>query len=156
MNGYDYYDNGDEFDISICIHFVMTSTHSHLQLFTNILEHLDEYYQFFGHTYFIQHVLQEIKGTEMHTNFMKYTHTKYCKDFYRMDPNANMRNDLLIPLYSHDLTLVMRQLSLFETLLGDKENPIKKENAEEIIVAIVSSVILPNVVDADIAVCDDK
>ena len=94
----------------------------------------------------------------MHTNFMKYTHTKYCKDFYRMDPNANMRNDLLIPLYSHDLTLVMRQLSLFETLLGDKENPIKKENAEEIIVAIVSSVILPYVVDVDIVVVvdDDK
>ena len=31
----------------------------------------------------------------------------------------------------------MRQLSLFETLLGDKENPMKKENAEEIIIAIV-------------------
>ena len=54
-----------------------------------------------------------------------------------MDPNSDMRNDLLIPLYHHDVTLVMRQLSLFETLLGDKENPMKKENAEEIIIAIV-------------------
>ena len=58
-----------------------------------------------------------------------------------MDPNANMRNDLLIPLYNHDMTLVMRQLSLFETLLGDKESPMKKENAEEIIVAIVSFIL---------------
>ena len=55
-----------------------------------------------------------------------------------MDPQANMTSELIVPLYHHDVMLVLRQLSLYVTLLEDREHPIGKENAEAIIRAIVS------------------
>jgi hypothetical protein len=115
-----------------------------------VIRHIDDYYQFFGHKYFLEEVanlfLQKINSNY---NYVRFLFIDMFTLLYKLSNNSleGCMRSFINTVYNHHHLVVIKVLSVFVALLSDKEIVLPKENAEEIIIAIVggSACVFPSV-----------
>ncbi len=107
-----------------------------------MIRHIDDYYKFFGHKYFLEEIanlfLQKINSNY---NYVRFLFIDMFTLLYRLSSNSleGCMRSFINAVYNHHHLVVIKVLSVFVALLEDKENILPKENAEDIIIAIVGS-----------------
>lgn len=94
------------------------------QIACAVIRHIDDYYQFFGHKYFLEEVanlfLQKINSNY---NYVRFLFIDMFTLLYKLSNNSleGCMRSFINTVYNHHHLVVIKVLSVFVALLSDKE-----------------------------------